>query len=387
MVYGYYQEGGRAMSNLILNSLEIRNFRGFQHLTIEHLGRVNLIVGKNNIGKSSLLEAFQLYAYRGLPDIIWNILRVRDERRQSVNRVSRSALKTADLLSSLKYLFYGRKEIKEHLAPISIGPLNSFEETLNVSIGRYAAFADDEGNIRQQLLLPDEYTLVDNSSPRFVIQMGNLKANYPLRIDPPTLSRLEIEEIKCMFISANGLDSEREQGTNAADLWDSVALRPLESEVLKALRIIAPGVEDLSFLGDLTSSRRRIPNVKIKDIDEPIPLRSLGDGMQRILGIILALVNSKDGMLLVDEIENGIHYSVQQELWEVIFQLAHRLNVQVFATTHSWDCIEGFAKAAQEQKQEEGVLIQLGYKKNVINATLFDEDELGIAVRQQIEVR
>ena len=63
------------MSNLILNSLEIRNFRGFQHLTIERLGRVNLIVGKNNIGKSNLLEALQLYASRASTStFIWDIL-------------------------------------------------------------------------------------------------------------------------------------------------------------------------------------------------------------------------------------------------------------------------------------------------------------------------
>src|SRR5229473_4617520 len=96
------------MGNLILNSLEIRNFRGFQHLTIEHLGRVNLIVGKNNIGKSSLLEALQLYARKGVPDVIWNILSTRDENRQSPSSRTTSI---EDLLSSLKYLFYGRKEI------------------------------------------------------------------------------------------------------------------------------------------------------------------------------------------------------------------------------------------------------------------------------------
>jgi AAA15 family ATPase/GTPase len=56
--------GKLAMDTLVLNSLEIRKFRGFQHLQIERLGRVNLIVGKNNVGKSNLLEALQMYAQR-----------------------------------------------------------------------------------------------------------------------------------------------------------------------------------------------------------------------------------------------------------------------------------------------------------------------------------
>ncbi|TMF50677.1 MAG: DUF2813 domain-containing protein, partial [Chloroflexi bacterium] len=96
----------------MLNSLEIRNFRGFQDLKIERLGRVNLIVGKNNVGKSSLLEALQIYARRGSPEIIWEILKTRDENRQPVSRITRRVVKIEDLLASLRYLFYGRKEIK-----------------------------------------------------------------------------------------------------------------------------------------------------------------------------------------------------------------------------------------------------------------------------------
>ncbi len=67
--------------------------------------------------------------------------------------------------------------------------------------------------------------------------------------------------------------------------------------------------------------------------------------------------------------------------------MARRLNVQVFATTHSWDCIEAFQKAAQVDIQNEGMHIRLESKKGKIVATLFDEKELGIATREQIEVR
>ena len=250
-----------------------------------------------------------------------------------------------------------------------------------------------------QLLQPEEYTVIDNPTPRFVIQIDNQpKINYPLRVDPSSLLSSEFEEIGCVFVSADGLNRDGERGIDLVDLWDGVALTPLENEVLNSLRIIAPGVEGLNFLGDTQSVRletrkdvvsylRRIPTVRVVGIDEPIPLRSLGDGMQRMLGIILALVNAKDGMLLIDEIENGIHYSIQQELWQLIFQLAHRLNVQVFATTHSWDCIEGFQKAAQEDVQEEGMVIRLSLKGDEVIATLFDERKLAIATREQIEVR
>ena len=73
------------------------------------------------------------------------------------------------------------------------------------------------------------------------------------------------------------------------------------------------------------------------------------------------LAHAKDGVLLVDEIENGIHYSVQPDLWRVVFEMATRLNVQVFATTHSYDCIKAFEEAARES-EEEGVLVRLARK-------------------------
>src|SRR5947209_18132096 len=107
------------MSKLILNSLEVRNFRAFHDLKIEHLGRVNLLVGKNNVGKTSLLEAIQMYASRAsTPTFIWEIMRARREVKQSFINVR-------DMLAALKYLFYGRNDIKPGLQPIQIGPINS----------------------------------------------------------------------------------------------------------------------------------------------------------------------------------------------------------------------------------------------------------------------
>ncbi len=217
--------------------------------------------------------------------------------------------------------------------------------------------------------------------------------NYPLRsasIDSIATRSVnsELGEINCAYITANGL-SEGQVGK----LWDGIALTGREKEILTALRIIAPGVEGLSMVEDSRTIQRRdkvlerIPIVKIAGIDEPLPLRSLGDGTQRMLGIALALVNAKDGILLIDEVENGLHYSVQPELWQLIFHIASLLNVQVFATTHSWDCIEGFQKAAQENTQEEGLLVRLSVKEDEIVATVFDERKLGIATREQIEVR
>lgn len=127
--------------------------------------------------------------------------------------------------------------------------------------------------------------------------------------------------------------------------------------------------------------------VKLKNASHPVPISSLGDGMRHIFTTALALVSAKNGILLLDEIENGIHCSVQLKMWELILSTARRLNVQVFSTTHSWDCIEAFQQASRDNKEADGVLVRLEGKESRITATVFDESELDIATKARIEVR
>lgn len=108
--------------------------------------------------------------------------------------------------------------------------------------------------------------------------------------------------------------------------------------------------------------------------------------MNRIFEMTLGLVNSKNGIFLIDEIENGVHYSVQSKLWSFIFQIAARMQIQVFATTHSWDCIEAFQKAASAHPAQ-GALIRLYDQEGKISAHTFDEHQLEILTRESIEVR
>lgn len=98
------------------------------------------------------------------------------------------------------------------------------------------------------------------------------------------------------------------------------------------MRIIAPGVEDISIVGALNSSRERFTIVKVVDEHEPLPICSLGDGMQRMLGISLAIVNAENGILLIDEIENGLHYSVQTELKKFYDKCYKRIAVSLIIT-------------------------------------------------------
>jgi hypothetical protein len=188
--------------------------------------------------------------------------------------------------------------------------------------------------------------------------------------------------LPCVFVSPYG----GERTATLGRLWDNIALSDREQDVVEALRIIDPDISAVSMIGGEETRQPRTAIVRASGIPRPMPLRSLGDGVNRLFGIVLSLVNAKDGLLLIDEFENGMHYSVQPDAWRVIFDLARRLDVQVFATSHSWDAVEAFQKVAS-QDPEKGVLIRLTRRGNNIVPTLFSEDELAVATRDRIEVR
>ena len=109
--------------------------------------------------------------------------------------------------------------------------------------------------------------------------------------------------------------------------------------------------------------------------------------MNRLFSIILALVNARKGLLLIDEFENGLHHSVHFKAWKMILELARELNVQVFATCHSWDTIKALGQAAGKNKYNEAVLVKLERIHEQIIPTVFEGDDLRIITDQRIEIR
>src|SRR5262249_1285242 len=108
-----------------------------------------------------------------------------------------------------------------------------------------------------------------------------------------------------------------------------------QDEILPALQILEPRLKRLSLIP--LSAEPVIDG----DIGLPrlVPVAFMGDGVRRLLSIVLAIANASGGVVLIDEIENGLHYSVQKQVWQAIAKAARRLDVQVFATTHSWECL------------------------------------------------
>lgn len=331
-----------SQNELRLPDLRIVGFRAFKELEIKRLGRVNLLTGKNNSGKSSVLEALRLYASAGSKNLMLELVDSRDENTPTERRTELAVLN----------LFHGRITVSD--VPrgfrFEIGPMKSDSDRLIAEAGWW----DNGPAVKLRFGAREGAVIASN-------QRDHISAPDPAQ-----------------YVGPSG-----GSGALIGDLWKRVSLIALEDDLVACLQLIAPDVERVSVLplGD-----HPIPFVRVRGASRPIPLRSLGDGMNRLFGIGLALVNAQNGFLLIDEIENGIHYSVLPRLWKFIVQNAERLNVQVFATTHSWDCITAFQQFTSGNGSD-GMLIRLDWRAGAVRAVEFTEDELAIVTEQHIEVR
>jgi AAA15 family ATPase/GTPase len=113
----------------------------------------------------------------------------------------------------------------------------------------------------------------------------------------------------------------------------------------------------------------------------------MGDGIWRMLGIAIGLVTAKDGILLVDEIDTGLHYAVMSDMWRLVERTAERLNVQVFATTHSRDCYESLASIAHESVTENSKVTIQRIEREKGTTVAFTERDIVIAAERGLEVR
>ncbi len=165
------------------------------------------------------------------------------------------------------------------------------------------------------------------------------------------------------------------------NLWSKVDLTSKQDEVEEVLQIIEPRLVRLSIAN-------KIPRVRLKNEEAPRPLKNFGEGMNRLLTIALGLVNAENKILLIDEIDLGLHHSIQDKLWEIVFSTAKKLNVQVFATTHSRDCVEAFSTVSQNYGDMGNYFrLQKNRDSDGFRAVNYDAEMLESAVEQEMETR
>jgi hypothetical protein len=373
-----------------IHSLVIKRFRTFPDLRIDNLGKVNLITGKNNSGKSSLLEAIRILATGGSLRTLYNILDYREELRESKSGVLGDTEKNYEpnVVAPFCNLFYGVPDVtscREGFSIFAEGAIPAALSNISVSIGWFSRKMDQEqSKVSYEPVAADLFDDVD-VIPMLEMNLSGRKRIMSLdrdRVFRRTLMDADVVVTPCVYLDPFSSHSTSQLGA----LWDAIALTEMEQEIVEALRVISSDILAISMIGSNTTTRSRIAIVKSSRFPQPVSLRTFGDGLNRLFGIVLSLCNARNGVLLVDEIENGLHYSVQVAIWRIIFSLAKKLNVQVFATSHSWDCVRAFQEAASESP-EKGVLIRLSKRDESVIPTLFSEHELAIAALDQIEVR
>jgi ABC-type dipeptide/oligopeptide/nickel transport system ATPase component len=343
----------------MLTELTIRNFRLFRDITVRGLARVNLLVGKNNSGKSCLLEAVRIYVAKGSPAVLAQLVDDRDEYFEP--ELAQDGYETVGPTENpLRFLFHGYHLPSPGDEGISIGTPGDNSAVLRLTTGLFRLVDGENGVPSLLSVAAEDSENLGDLEMRFVADYsGEPQFRMLLTSSLRSYARRVAERYRKDSEPVQSVPPQSATNEMIPLLWDAVNLTDVEGEVVKCVQMMDPRVTGIAVIG--VSKKRaiqrvqdRLPVVRVSDSNERIPLKSMGDGMLRLFHIVLALVNAKDGFLLIDEFENGVHWSVQPKLWETVFRLAKELNVQVFATTHSRDCVKAFAEVWQNDPETGG---------------------------------
>ncbi len=344
----------------MINSIEIQNFRGIRNCRIDGLARVNLFFGKNNCGKSSLLEGLFLVCGQSNP-----LLPVAINDMRAYNGVSED---------DIRYFFYQMNtaqairistagDQERHLAITTVKEIlpedaGRVSTELPYRYGLKSVFGNSEEEFFSEIMY-------DTSSPNEIKRKAHLDDRYT-------------EKLKCVYLSPRYDSSASLEGVH------NIYLNKDEEFLAEALKILEPSAKNPMF----------IDNVMLVDIDFPqrIPINLMGDGIRKIVSFLTSIYACKDGVVLIDELSNGFHYSVMKPMWKIVLKAAQKNNVQIFATTHDYDSIRGFKEAVAEMESLEGEELAAGYKLQKIagdelRGYKYSASQLEYAIEQEMEIR
>jgi len=373
----------------MFKKIVIDNFRVLKHIEIDDIKQFNLIVGKNNSGKTSLLECFYQSINPGNAGLLGKI----------------NSWKGLDILNtnSWKTLFYrfdlnSKIKINSELSK----PLEKRILTLEPKITVSLIETHLEGNYKEneEIIIKDgsstEKPFIKGIEMTLILKdledkkLGTFKSTIETRKFLPR--QLKHGTILEPFIIKNSEEYNCPTSgrfDNPVNIFDGlnsrfgkIAIKKLKDPIIETLKKIDPNLRDLESIGDKIYADL--------DYEELVPLNIMGDGILKILAISTAIRLTENGIILIDEIENGLHYSSQRVLWDVIFDIANKFNVQIIATTHSYECVEAYINsyANLSIKNDDIRLFRIERDKddffNVIN---YNYDEINMSIEQGWEIR
>jgi len=349
----------------MFKSIRVRNFRAITDLKIDHVGRVNLFVGHNASGKTTLLESIFFLIGATNPKLPVNANTFR-----GLPWVSKALWRT--------YFHNMNADV-----PIEI-------------------FADEfEGGGQQRLLIRpreerftppngDASSMPSTSWARMASedgpQINGLRLEYSGPPDPGTPAVSQIY-MKGEEIMVEGMKERPIRGTfviplplDLANRFSEIRRRKQVAEVVALLKEIEPAIEDLRLAGTQIWADIGAP--------EMMPVNLMGGGATKFLNVALSMLDFQNGFVLIDEIENGLHHSAQRKLWDAIFNWAQKLNVQVFASTHSMECITAFTDCATSGLfGADAMLFRIERKGDDFRAVEYTRELLAESLESEWEVR
>lgn len=353
------------LEKIMCHSFFARNFRAFKEIKIPKLNKVNLFLGKNSVGKTALLEALYLHLHSNKIRAIQDILVKKDEHLSDGDDYS-------SVGSVVRHLFHNHQLSDFNKEGVVFGEITKQGNPAKNKLTEIKTTIDKDND--------EVLEVVKNKGKNHVLLRGDFddfyrRHGFMRRHRPRTIETNNNLQFVYSSASASG---------DIVRMWDNINLTDKQSKVIEALRVIEPNLAGIKFV---EQSRRGDRVAKASINGDIVPFKSMGDGINRILYIILSMVNSQDGYLLIDEFENGLHYSVQERVWEVIFTLAKNLNVQVFATTHSSDCIKAFGSQWKKGNEKNATMHRIDYKDRQHSVMPYNLTNLNDALDTNTEVR
>lgn len=342
----------------MFKKVEIERFRGIKYASIGELKQVNLFLGKNNCGKSSLLDA--LFLATGLSNPLLPI---------NVN-IMRGYNKTS--LKDLQLNFYNLDSTQ----PIHICVEN--EEKRNIKIRLFennkkdVSFDTNNIDIHSNVI-EGEYGL------RVNFEINEESFESQLRFDVSTTTTIDSpkqyeESLRCIYLNPKYDFNTSIQGLN------NILKNKDEDFIVEGLRCIEPRVKDFIFTEE---------GIFIDmGLEKRIPINVMGDGIRKIVSLLTVIYDCKDGIVLIDEISNGFHYSVMSKLWKVVIDAAIKNNAQLFITTHDYDSIKGLRDTALNTHNEEVATFKLlRTSDDELKALHYSLESVDYSINQEIEIR
>lgn len=305
----------------MINNVKIERLRGIRECILDDFGRFNIFLGHNNCGKTTVLEA--IYLFLGNDNIIGNV-NINNLRQLIVDNDEKYKLNFYNLETEYPITMSGMYDKSPRSAEFKYWE-------------RYAEAIDVNDIKDKQTALEKEYGL----QLTFITSTGKYQSKLILSSNKDKQARAEAPKELGSHINSVYLSSIIGHGDFAVNFYSEILKKKKEDKLISILCEIEPSIIDIIIANGMIM-------VDI-GLSQRVPIQVLGDGIRKIFEVIVAMFQCENGVLMIDEMENGFHYQSMPILWRAIIQTAKELNVQIFATTHNIDTLQAANAVLQEE--------------------------------------